>query len=164
MTFMTTTKFRCPLVSAVAVITAVLAISSCKNFKSESSSLESVGSAQKMPVPDAVSKPFAICSDAGYNGKQHLQIDRAPDGNGASLIFSTETKVGEAASDGPQTSISGTYDSFGEVKPFEHLFTFSELKFIITMEPTKLGFYPGTLAGKNAEGKTIEFNVLCAIQ
>ncbi len=156
-------KSTCPrstLISATLLAATFLTALSCKNNSADKSTLESVASDSKAPG-QVVSHAFAVCSDAGYEGKHQFEIERDSTGNGATLISTPIAIAGEEPS---KTSSRGTYDSSDDVKSYQHIFTFGELKFIVTMEPTKLGFYPGTLAGKQADGKAVQINVLCSMQ
>lgn len=141
---------------------ALISASACKNMITETATVESI-SADPSAANKNMSKTFAVCSDAGYEGKKHLEIEKDVSGNGATLVSSPEPTAGETISDSSRTTVIGTYDSSPDGKAYEHLFTFGESKFIITMVPTKLGFYPGTLAGKDADGKAVALNVLCSV-
>jgi hypothetical protein len=141
---------------------ALISASACKNRITETATVESIP-ANPSSENKISSKTFAVCSDAGYEGKKHLEIEKETSGNKATLISSPEPTGGETISDNLRSTVSGTYDSRQDGKAYEHLFTFGELKFIVTMVPTKLGFYPGTLAGKDDDGKTVSLNVLCSV-
>ena len=154
------TSPRSTLISATLLAATFFTALSCKISTGDKSTTESVATDASAPS-QVVTSVFAVCSDAGYEGKHQFEIERDSIGNGATLVSTPNAIAGEEPS---HTSIRGTYDSSDDVKSYQHLFTFGELKFIVTMEPTKLGFYPGTLAGKQADGKAVQINVLCSMQ
>ena len=155
-------RLRSSTGASAILVAALISASACKNTITETATVESI-SANPAAGNKISTKTFAICSDAGYGGKKHLEIEKEVSGNKSVLISSVEPTVGEGVFDNSRSSVSGTYDSSQDGKAYEHLFTFGELKFIVTMEPTKLGFYPGTLAGKDADGKSLAVNVLCSV-
>lgn len=132
---------------------------SCKNRENSGTDLASNdGGKANEEVKNFNGNLFASCISDNAAAKFSLEVKRSQDSKNVLLTYA---RTPELASSTEKISIIGELDNAEEKDPAHHLFVFSNLSLIVTIDQMVDGKYPGTVVGKEASGEKIDHHLLC---
>jgi len=145
-----------------AAMSCLISLSSCKvrgganPTKETPSDPNSVLESPDSPSVDLSKSPiFVRCSSPKDSSSAFELLIRQDQASGSAQIA---YRAGGAT----EVVTNGMWDNHKEKNPYQCLYSFGELRFIITMEQVSQGLLPSTLVGNDSNGRYIEQNLMCS--